>query len=97
MSDLTPGQRLAEWRAAQSDNLTTCAERAGVRHPTWLDWERGARKPSLEKACAVEKMTGGLIPVESWGFKDTALEAMRDVVKLRNAAERKAQRAARAA
>ena len=94
MSNPNTGRRLAEWRASQDLNLTKCAEAAGVRHPTWLDWERGSRGPSLEKACAVEKMTAGAIPVEAWGFKPSALDAMRDVVKLRNAAARKTKRAA---
>ncbi len=93
MSNPDTGRRLAEWRASQDKNLTKCAEAAGVRHPTWLDWERGSRNPSLEKACAIEKMTGGAIPVEAWGFKPTALDAMRDVVRLRNAADRRAKRA----
>lgn len=95
MSNPETGRRLAEWRASQDMNLTECAREAGVRHPTWLDWERGSRNPSLEKACALEKLTG--IPIEAWGFKATALDAMRKVVQLRNAADRRAKSSTRAA
>lgn len=95
MSTPEIGRRLSEWRASQEKNLTKCAKEAGVRHPTWLDWERGSRGPSLEKACILEAMTG--IPVEWWGFDATAIKAMREVVKLRNAADRRAKTAARAA
>lgn len=95
MSNPQTGRRLAEWRASQDMTLTECAREAGVRHPTWLDWERGSRNPSLEKACALERLTG--IPIEAWGFKATALDAMRKVVQLRNAADRRAKSSTRAA
>ena len=65
----TAGERLRAWRLAQDPKrtLTDLAAEAGVKHPTWIDWESGARSPSLEKALAVELLTGGHITVEAWG------------------------------
>lgn len=66
----TPGEQLRAWRAKQEPKLTltAAAAKVGVAHPTWIDWENGNRSPSLEKALAIELVTGGEIPVGAWGF-----------------------------
>lgn len=66
----TAGSRLRSWRLEQDPKrtLTDLAAEVGVKHPTWIDWESGARSPSLEKALAVEILTKGKITVEAWGF-----------------------------
>lgn len=86
------GARLAAWRAEHGLTLKTCATGAAVSHPTWCDWERGNRSPSVEKACAIERFTAGAIPVEHWGHGAT-VTAMVDVVRERGVAARKAKRA----
>lgn len=54
------------WRKAAGLTQKAAGERVGVRQPSWLDWERGARRPSRERAEAIEALTGGLIPASEW-------------------------------
>jgi transcriptional regulator with XRE-family HTH domain len=90
----SPGTRLAAWRAARDPKVTlqSCADGVGVKHPTWLDWEKGNRSPSLQKALALELFTDGEIEIEAWGFDAATLASMRGVVRHRDAAARRARR-----
>lgn len=90
----TPGARLFAWRSARDPKVTlqSCADAIGVKHPTWLDWEKNNRSPSLEKALALELFTDGEIEIEAWGFDAETLATIRSVVRHRAAAERKARR-----
>jgi transcriptional regulator with XRE-family HTH domain len=92
----TPGARLFAWRSARDPRVTlqSCADAVGVKHPTWLDWEKDNRSPSLEKALALELFTDGAIEIEAWGFDEETLATIRGVVRHRAAAERKAKRSA---
>lgn len=95
MSDPTqPGPRLLAWRMAHDPKITlqSCADAVGVKHPTWLDWEKGSRSPSLEKALAVELFTKGVIEIEAWGFDAETLATITGVMRHRAAVERKARR-----
>lgn len=95
MSDTaTAGERLAAWRAAHDPKITlqSCADAVGVKHPTWIDWEKGSRSPSLEKALAIELFTRGAIEIEAWGFDQDTLATITGVMRQRLAAVRKAKR-----
>lgn len=87
MEDLTTGQRLRAWRLAQEPRLTleAASTSVGVSHPTWVDWEKGSRSPSLTKAMALELLTGGDVAMESWGFDAEVIAMMRQIVERRGA------------
>ena len=96
MSDTaTTGERLAAWRSAHDPKITlqSCADAVGVKHPTWIDWEKGNRSPSLEKALAVELFTKGVIEIEAWGFDQETLATITSVMRQRGIADRRAKRA----
>ena len=80
------GERLRRWRTAQEPKLTlsAAAARIGVKHPTWIDWENSNRRPALEKAIAIEVMTGGEVPIEAWGFDRTVMEGARQALDARD-------------
>jgi len=94
-----PGARLAAWRAARDPKVTlqSCADGVGVKHPTWLDWEKGNRSPSLEKALALEVFTDGAVEIEAWGFDAETIATIRSVMRHRDAVARRAKRDAAAA
>ena len=83
----TPSQQLHAWRSAQPRTLRSIVDAAGVSHPTWLGWEAGDRTPTLAGALRVEVLTGGAVPVESWGY---TLDDARAVISMRKRAARAA-------
>lgn len=70
--------RLYAWRKDRELTLSAAGDLVGVKHSTWSEWESGAKKPSLEKAIEVERVTDGAIAVEAWGFSAEQVTALRD-------------------
>ena len=48
------------------------AKQLGVSQPTWSDYEHGRKVPRTRVAVKIAAMTGGAVPVESWGLEDVA-------------------------
>lgn len=73
--------RLRAWRLRQTPLLTLVGAgvRVGVKHSTWSEWESGSRTPSLEKALAIEDVTGGAVRIEDWGFSGDVRALMKRV------------------
>lgn len=74
-SDSGRGQ-LRAWRKSTERTLKECSEAVGVSHSLWSEWEQGTRKPTLEGAIGIEKLTEGNVPVEVWGFSASSLLAV---------------------
>lgn len=85
--DVERGRRLREWRVGAELTITAAAAQAGVKHPTWIDWESGARKPSLAKALAIESMTKGAVTVEAWGIPADAFLRVAEERRARDAVD----------
>lgn len=60
----TPHEALRAWRGERT--VVSCAALVGVKHPTWLDWEAGKKRPRIEHAIEIEKLTEGAVPVIGW-------------------------------
>jgi transcriptional regulator with XRE-family HTH domain len=80
---------LVQWRAAQVPprTLTSVARDLDVSHPLISEWEKGTRKPGVELALRLEKLTGGAVPIESWGYTRDLVDLMRTAVERRDGVE----------
>ncbi len=58
---------LREWRTKAGLSQEEAAKRLDVRQPTWSDYEKGRKAPRIALALKIASLTGGLVPVESWG------------------------------
>jgi DNA-binding transcriptional regulator YdaS (Cro superfamily) len=54
------------WLEKNGITYTEAARRIGVKDSTVLRWASGARKPGIDDAIAIEKLTGGVIRAEDW-------------------------------
>jgi transcriptional regulator with XRE-family HTH domain len=77
---------LVQWRAVQVPprTLTSVARDLDVSHPLVSEWEKGTRKPGVELALRLEKLTGGSVPIESWGYTRDLVDLMRTAVERRD-------------
>lgn len=77
MKPSPPGERLRAWRLSAQLTLKAVAEGAGAKSPSLAcEWEKGSRTPSYGAALGLEKLTGGALPVETWGYdRETARRA----------------------
>lgn len=65
MSRLTAGAlQLRQWRERSELNGITAAKLLGIDQSLYSKFERGARRPTLELAFKLEKITG--IPASAW-------------------------------
>ncbi len=71
----TPEKALKAWRSQQRLSLKKAGAAVGVSAPTWLDWERGKKRPGKgPRRDLVEGVTG--IPADAWATPaDRALDA----------------------
>ncbi len=71
----TPEKALKAWRSQQRLSLKKAGAAVGVSAPTWLDWERGKKRPGKgPRRDLVEAVTG--IPADAWATPaDRALDA----------------------
>lgn len=58
---------LRDWRKAAGISQSEAAELIDVRQPTWSDYEQGRKVPRTILAVKIAALTGGAVPVESWG------------------------------
>lgn len=77
---------LSQWRAAQEPPRTaiSIARELSVSHTLISEWERGTRKPGVELALRVEELTGGAVPIETWGYTRELVDLMRGAVERRD-------------
>jgi hypothetical protein len=62
------GATLHAWRTSSVYPLPYLTATLGVRPLRWLSWERGAERPTLDQATALEALTRGALPVDVWGY-----------------------------
>jgi transcriptional regulator with XRE-family HTH domain len=55
------------------------AEKLGIEQPTVCSWERD-RRPELPAAIELELLTGGVVPVEAWGYSADVVAQMGQLV-----------------
>jgi transcriptional regulator with XRE-family HTH domain len=60
------GAVLRKWRKSTRRPLRDVAAIIGVSEVTISDWERGKKRPRVEHASLIERLTGGEIPAASW-------------------------------
>lgn len=77
---MTVGERLRAWREAEGLSQVVAAEMADVRQATWSDWENDRKKPQIEQAVAIQRITKGVIGVELWGESEEEHRARIDRV-----------------
>lgn len=79
---------LKTWREGFAPVLSqaAAAKRFGVSQPIVAEWEKGPRRPGLETAVVMEGETGGLIPIEAWGYDRALVKSMASLVDRRRAA-----------
>ena len=65
---LPAGARLRAWRTSSVYPLTYLTAILGVRSMRWLAWERGAERPTIDQATAIEALTQRALPAEGWGY-----------------------------
>ena len=78
---------LKQWRTAQTPPATAVAVAkalGGISHSLVLEWEKGTRSPGVELALRLEKLTGGAVPIESWGYTRDLVDLMRTAVERRD-------------
>lgn len=78
---------LADWRAAlpEERTQTKVAAELGCRQSIVSEWENGNRRPDLANALALESLTGGVVPAESWQHDPEAIARMMDLAARRSA------------
>lgn len=78
---------LADWRAAlpEERTQTKVAAELGCRQSIVSEWENGNRRPDLTNALALESLTGGIVPAESWQHDPEAIARMMDLAARRAA------------
>lgn len=86
---MDPRTELKRWREHAGPDGTYLSPKdacalVGVSRTAWVEWESGHRKPSLEKALEVEKLTEGKVSIESWGFEPSVDPTMRAVLARRD-------------
>lgn len=64
---LTGGVLLANWRRKKKMSQRDLADELGIRQGTLCDWEVTKHLPRIDAALRIEKLTGGRVPVRSWG------------------------------
>lgn len=68
-SEVWLGSRLlSEWRHREGLNQTEAARCLGVDQGRYSQFERGTRRPGLQRAIRIQDGTGGAVPVESWAI-----------------------------
>ena len=81
---------LKQWRTAQNPPATAVSVAkalGGISHSLVLEWEKGTRSPGVELALRLEKLTGGAVPIESWGYTRDLVDLMRTAVERRDGVE----------
>lgn len=57
---------LAAWLEKEHLTQRAFAQLLGVTHPIVSMWLSGVRRPGLDSALAIERVTRGAVPAESW-------------------------------
>jgi len=52
--------------AARFETKTAAADRLGLTPMEFSHWLHGRRRPSLDRAVEVERITRGAVPVKAW-------------------------------
>ena len=86
---MDPRIELKRWREHAGPDGTSLSPKdacalVGVSRTAWVEWESGHRKPSLEKALEIEKLTEGKVSIEAWGFEPSVDPTMRAVLARRD-------------
>lgn len=59
-------KRLKAWRVLAGLTQCDAAARAGVSQTAWNHWEAGKKKPDVDNAVELEKLTEGAVSVQDW-------------------------------
>lgn len=68
---MTGPTSLAEWRAKQGKTQKEVAELLGVSQASVADWELGKKTPKATHMLAIERATGGAVPMAAWASAPT--------------------------
>lgn len=80
------GAALRAWRTHAARTIADAAGWTGVSYPLWSRWEHGRKRPSLENAAKVEKLSHGAVAIEAWGYNRSTIDSMHDVMNHREVA-----------
>ncbi len=80
---VTSTHPLPTWRLKAGLSQAALAERVGVTQSRLSDWERGHGAPSLDRAIALDELSRGAVPIETWGFTLDALTGAAKVLARR--------------
>lgn len=67
---MEPSSLLRAWREQKNLTQEDVAKLVGVDQATWSNWENNKRRPGLDSALEIEKLTG--IPANAWVKKQSA-------------------------
>lgn len=70
MASLSPGSALRSWREQQNISQQEAASRAGVTQAAWSDWEQDRKRPRVQHALRLERITAGVVSVLMWADAD---------------------------
>lgn len=69
---------LKEWLDATGTTRSALAKKTGIPQPLMSKYAVGRQRPHIDNAVAIERETGGKVPVESWvGWKPSKRKAKR--------------------
>jgi transcriptional regulator with XRE-family HTH domain len=58
--------KLKKWRLKAGKSQAEVSRQVNVSPAAWCHWESFKKKPDLQNATAVEKLTGGLVTIADW-------------------------------
>ena len=78
---------LRAWRKESGRSQKELSGEVAVSQPALCEWESGARRPELPAAVALEALSEGKVPIESWGYPADLINQMRAITTRRDAPE----------
>jgi len=63
---MTAATKLAEWRRTKGYSQSQAAALVGASQAAWSTWESGRKRPDLEAAHAIERVTKKAVRVRDW-------------------------------
>lgn len=86
MLDKATGPKaLADWLDTSGRKISVLAAECGVTAAAVHGWRRGLYGPELPAAITLEKLTGGAVKIEDWGYARDLIDTMRSLVERRDA------------
>lgn len=82
--------RLEDWRHQHGYSMAVLARELGVNYYTVKRWCRGSHLPTIARAFAIDRLTRGAVPLESWLDTKLGQAEMANVPFFAKEAEREA-------